>query len=315
MRASSASDSGNIIKGSGNGNAALFDLRSCFAFASIGANLTQRSDISRITVLEIKKDLRADAKSRWDETRKLHAETITEDYVAAFQSRAVKMLPTILKNAATFSNAAAVELDSQRTGDQLGALLAGAYSLTSDAVISLEDAHKWIKEKDWSEERMHESTRDEVKIINKIMDSEAQVETIGYGKITRTIGELVIIARGDVMDQAEAMIMSEELAKITLRRLGIRIEKQMVVISDDSTHISKILANTPYSKNYNTILCRIDGAVKMEPTTFASGIKSRAVKIDSRIIFDDFQSPGISQTEIDLHNTKPRPIIEQTNLF
>lgn len=314
MRASSASDSGKIIKGSGTGNAAQFELRSCFAFASIGANLTQRSDISRITVLEIKKDLRSDAKERWDETRKLHAETITEDYVAAFQSRSVRMLPTILKNAATFSNAAAVELDSQRTGDQLGALLAGAYSLTSDNIISLEDAQKWIKEKDWSEERLHESTRDEVKIINKIMDSEARVETL-YGPVTRTIGELVIMARGDVISASEAMLLSEDLAKITLRRLGIRVEKHMVVISDDSTHISKILANTPYSRNYNTILCRIDGAVKMEPTTFASGIKARAVKIDSRVIFDDFQNPGLTETEIELHNMNSNKIPEQGKLF
>lgn len=301
MRASSTSDSGKIIKGSGTGTAAQFDLRSCFAFASILSSLSQRSDISRITVLELKKDLRENHREIWEETLSMYHATITEDYINAFQSRAVMLLPTILKNAATFSTAAAVELDSQRTGDQLGALLAGAYSLTSDSEISLEDARKWIKERDWSAEKLLESTRDEVKIINKIMDSETTVETVGHGKITRTIGELIIIARGDVVNYSEAVIISEELAKATIRRLGLRLDGFSLVVSDTSEYVSKLLQNTPYSKNFNTILCRIDGAQKMEPTTFASGIKSRAVKIDTRTIFGDYQNPGaVNETELGL---------------
>jgi len=303
MRASSTSDSGKIIKGSGTGTAAQFDLRSCFAFASILSSLSQRSDISRITVLELKKDLRTDHREIWEETLKMYHETVTEDYINAFQSRAVMLLPTILSNAQTFSTAAAVELDSQRTGDQLGALLAGAYSLYSTALISLDDAKKWIKERDWSAERLLESTRDEVKIINKIMDSEAVVETM-YGKHTRTVGELVITARGDVISQAEALIISEDLAKTTLRRLGLRVDGFSLIISDTSDYISKLLYNTPYSKNFNTILQRIDGAIKMEPTTFASGIKSRAVKIDTRVIFGDYENPGSSPTEKEIYRSK-----------
>lgn len=311
MRASSTSDSGKIIKGSGTGTAAQFDLRSCFAFASILSSLSQRSDISRITVLELKKDLRTDHREIWEETLRLYHETVTEDYINAFQSRAVMLLPTILANAATFSTAAAVELDSQRTGDQLGALLAGAYSLYSTALISLDDAKKWIKERDWSAERLLESTRDEVKIINKIMDSETTVETF-YGKHTRTIGELVITARGDIINQSEALLISEDLAKTTLRRLGLRVDGFSLIISDTSEHIAKTLYNTPYSKNFNTILQRIDGAIKMEPTTFASGIKSRAVKIDTRVIFGDYENPGLTATEVEIHKNKED---EQKTIF
>jgi len=168
MRASSTSDGGKIFKGSAGGSASQFDIRSCFAFASIGANLTQRSDISRITVLEIKKDESEDHKEKWQETLKLYSEIVTDEFVQAFQSRTITMLPTILKNARTFSNAAAAVLDSNRTGDQLGALLAGAYSLASDNEISFEDAKKWVMEREWEQERLAESTRDEVKVINKI---------------------------------------------------------------------------------------------------------------------------------------------------
>lgn len=300
MRASSTSDSGKIFKGSAGGSASQFNIRSCFAFASIGANLTQRSDISRITVLEIKKDQTETRKEKWQQTLRMYYDTITDEFVTAFQSRSVKMLPTILKNAKIFSNAVATELDNQRTGDQLGILLAGAYSLTSDSVISSEDAKRWIMEKDWSEERLSDSTRDEIKIVNKIIDSEITVETV-FGKITRTIGEVVIIARGDVVSQSESNYISEELANATLRRIGIKVDGYFVIFSDTSEYIGRILTNTPYSKNFHTILSRVDGAVKMEPTTFASGIKSRATKINSSVIFGDYENPGITEEMKNLH--------------
>jgi len=300
MRASSTSDSGKIFKGSAGGTASQFNIRSCFAFASIGANLSQRSDISRITVSELKKDVSPGRKEKWQETLRMYNDVVTDNYVQRFQSRSVMMLPTILSNAIIFSSAVASELDNQRTGDQLGIILAGAYSLTSDSLISKEEAIKWIKEKDWSEERLHESTRDETKVINKIIDSEATVETT-YGKVTRTIGELVIIARGDVVDKIESNWISEDLANTTLRRLGMKVEGFNLILSSNSEFISRSLSNTPYSKNYNTILCRIDGAVQMEPTTFASGIKSRAVKISTLSIFGDYENPGLTQDEINFH--------------
>lgn len=300
MRASSTSDSGKIFKGSAGGSASQFNIRSCFAFASIGANLTQRSDISRITVLEIKKDQSETRKEKWQQTLRMYYDIITDDFVTAFQSRSVKMLPIILQNAKIFSNAVATELDNQRTGDQLGILLAGAYSLTSDSVISSEDAKRWIMERDWSEERLSDSTRDEIKIVNKIIDSEIIVESIA-GKVTRTIGEIVLIARGDVVEQSESNIISEALANSTLRRIGIKVDGFYVIFSDTSDHIGKILANTPYSKNFHTILSRVDGAIKMEPTTFASGIKSRATKIHSTAIFGDYENPGITDEMKNLH--------------
>ena len=300
VRASSTSEGGKIIKGSAGGSASQFNIRSCFAFASILANLTQRSDISRITVLEIEKDQSENRKEKWQETLKIYNETITDEYVKSFQSRSVRMLPTILINAKTFSNAAASELDNQRAGDQLGIILAGAYSLTSDSIISMENAVKFMQERDWSNEKLSDSTRDEIKLINRIMNSDISVETI-YGKITRTIGEIVLIARGDLVEQTEANLISETLAKNTLRRIGIKLEGFQIIISDNSEFISRLLTNTPYSKNYHTILSRIDGAVKMEPTTFASGIKSRAIKINTSLIFEGYENPGMTEAEINLH--------------
>lgn len=292
MRASSTSDGGKIIKGSSGGSATEFNLRSCFAFASIGANLTQRSDISRITVIEIQPDLRVNKKEFWEETLKIYFEVATDDFIKAFQSRALLFLPTILKNAKTFSNAAATELDNQRTGDQIGIMLAGAYLLYSDNEISLEDAKKFIQERDWSQEKLSDSTKDEVKLLNKIMESEIIIDSMA-GRITRTVGELIIRGRGDVLEDREMNLYSEDLAKSTLKRQGIIIEKYHVIISDNSDFVKRALSDTAYVRNYHTILSRIDGSEKLESVIFGSHVKSRATKIDSRIIFGELENPGI----------------------
>lgn len=285
MRSSSTSDSGKIIKGSSGGTAHQFSLRSCFAFASIGANLTQRSDISRITVLEIKPDNSADKKTRWVETQKMFREIDSEDYVHAFQSRSLKLLPIILENAVTFSIAAAAELDNQRAGDQLGALLAGAYSLTSSKLISFEDASKWIKERDWSEERLMDSTRDEVRLINLLMGSEIDLEGL-YGKSKRTVGEMIRICSGDLnRNLMEESIFPIDNVVSALNRLGMKVESKNLIVSDSSQHIRKLLYNTSYSNNYPMILSRMNGSEKTEDTVFASYTKTRATKIPLIEIF------------------------------
>lgn len=287
MRASSTSDGGKIIKGSAGGAAAQFNIRSCFAFASIGASLTQRSDISRITVLEIKPDEHPDKKQRWKETLDMYYNIVDEDFVKAFQSRSVLLMPTILANAKTFSNAAASELDNQRTGDQLGALLAGAYSLYSDNLITYEDAKKWIKERDWSEERLIDSTRDEIKVLHRIMDAETRIET-SLGDKTRTIGELIMAVIDDKRSAFEIGLYNSERAQETLKRLGIAIEGGFAIFSDTSQFISKCVP-VAYSRNYHTILSRINGAVKIDNYMFGSHIRSRATKINTAEIFGAYE--------------------------
>lgn len=296
MRASSTSDGGKIIKGSSFGDAALYDIKSCFAFASIGQNITQRSDASRITVLEIKKDDRPGKDEFWQQTKDIFVNLITDDYVKAFQSRSVMLMPTIISNAKTFSNAAAVELDSQRSGDQLGSLLAGAYSLYSDNIISYEDAKKWIKERDWSEERLAESTRDERKLLDKIMATETRVET-AIGDKTRTVGELIIAARGDVRSKLESEMITPERANEVLRRIGIYVDSGWVYFADTSAFIAKSVPPA-YSKNYHTILSRVNNAEKVDNIMFGSHVRSRATKINSVEIFGAYDVKPVSEMKM-----------------
>lgn len=281
VRAASSDDSGEMIKGSANGVANIYTLRSCFAFASIVVQIKMQADRGRISVLGIKKltDEKL-SKLRWQELQKKYAEIFVEEFVERFQARTVALLPIIVKNIGVFSSAIAAELGEQRTGDQLGALLAGAYSLFSDKAISYEDAMEFVRSKDWTEERGLDKTRDEIALIQRLLEQMIRVE-LDKSSIERSIGELCLAASGEA---SISYAFSQIDANDRLKRHGFKVEGGYIVISNTAEYIKQILRNTTWSKNHNKILMRLDGAEAVETTRFASGLSTRAVRIPLSII-------------------------------
>jgi len=281
MRSSSASDGGIMAKGTSGGRANTYKIRSCFAFASIAIQITHQSDRTRITILSLKKPEKSELRDkRWKDLVKKYQDTVTEDYATRLRARTISMLPVILKNAETFSAAAAAELGQQRAGDQIGVLLAGAFSLRSAKVISYKEALAWIQERDWSEEKNQEATRDELSLIQHILSQVTRIES-SHGPQERTIGELVQLAAGNSVDKALDMDQANE----RLMRLGMKVAGYYLVIGNSVDAINKYLAGTHWAKNYNKILQRLDGAVDCEPTRFASGLKIRGTKIPMENLF------------------------------
>lgn len=274
MRASSAEDGGVMAKGTAGGSAKTFRIRSCFAFASIAVQISQQSDRTRVTVLGLRRYTAPDKKERWEQILRSYNDIITDEFVSRLQARTISLLPVILRNAETFANAAAAELGAQRTGDQLGALLAGAYSLHSDKVITFDEAVKWVKEKDWSEERGLDRSADELQMLQHMLEQLTSVET-SIGKYERTIGELIELAVGKREEEA---IKAEE-AHNRLKRLGFKYSNGMLIISNTADYIRKILKDTPWPQNHNKVLQRIEGAQKVESTRFIAGLETRAVAV------------------------------------
>lgn len=285
MRSASTADSGIMAKGSSFGRANTYTARSCMGFASIAFQITHQSDRTRVSILGLKKLPETDdKKQRWELLQKKYNDTITEDFSARLRSRTVTLLPIILKNAETFSHAAAAELGQQRAGDQVGILLAGAYSLRSNKKVSYEDALTWIKAQDWNEEKSHEQTRDELALIQHILQQITRIES-STGIQERSIGELVRIAAGVHSD-----ILDREQAQARLGRISMKVVNKYLVIGNSVDIINKYLVGTHWAKNYNKILIRLDGALDSEPTRFASGVKIRATKIPLDTLFQHEQT-------------------------
>ena len=145
MRASSTESGAKIAKGTQNQTGAkLYTIRSSFAFSSINVALEHRADESRVTVLTMATpDPRhaEQAEKRFDALNRDVQETLTTRYAAGLLSRSVGLLPVIRANAEVFARAVAIRFGSRRTGDQVGTLLAGAWALWSDDLVTAESAN------------------------------------------------------------------------------------------------------------------------------------------------------------------------------
>lgn len=281
MRGASVSDGGVIAQGASGGGSATYKIRSCFAFASIGVQMNQQADKSRITLLEIKKINNIDEReSAFKKITNLHAEIINDKFVRGLHARTIKLLPTIVKNSETLNRAAAAVLGDKRHGDQLGPMLAGAYSLLYDGELTYANALEWVKSCDWSEEQTVDMNRDEYRLFNYIMEQiiEAELDTSYRSKLT--VGELVQVASKRI--SAVSYGLSPQSAETILKRHGIKIYNDIyVAVSNSHDGIKRILNKTPWGNgNHGSILTRIEGAEKLSSTRFGEGVaKSNAVAL------------------------------------
>lgn len=286
MRAASSEDGGKILKGGKDGEAKQYSIRSCFAYASIAMQIQQQSDRSRITVLEFR-TMSNDTlrKQRFEKLKALYNATFSDEWVQRFQARTIKMLPTILQNAATFNLVCQEVLGNQRTADQVSILLAAAFSLTSDGLASFEAAKAFVEKENWDAERGMNATKDELRLLAKIAET-----TVRVGVMERTIGELILCAALINTDSE----VGDRTANDTLKRCGIKVvhttitpedpfaERRVVrevVISDSADWLKKTLRDTPWANDHRNLIKRLAGARELPSVRFAAGVINRAIAI------------------------------------
>jgi putative DNA primase/helicase len=269
MRSASTSDSGEIIKGTASHAAKTFRISSCFAMASISVAVDKKSDRSRVTIL----GLNTKHKMTLDELNKQYSR-ITPELVQGIQARTLNMLPVIIHNSATFATAAAQVLGEQRIGDQLGPMLAGAYALTSDNMVSYENALKWVQEQEWTEEREVDAGSDEYALLQYIYNQHIRVQVHG-GYVETTVTEAIEIASGRVQDDN----LGSERAADNLKRIGILAFEDQLIISNTHEWLRRILKETQWAKNHHKILKRLPGATSIGPIRFSGQSQARAIAI------------------------------------
>jgi putative DNA primase/helicase len=243
-------------------------------------HLSQQSDRSRVTLLGLKAPSEDVRKERFQKLMAIHADLINDDFTSALKARTVKMMPVIRHNSAIFNKAAVSVLGTQRHGDQLGSLLAGAVSLEYDGEITYEQALEWVSSKDWNEELSLDSSKDEIRLFTHIMEYRVNVETEYNMKLDRSIGELCLVS-AQVAPLGNPI--APEKAEQELARWGISVRmlngKYIIAIANQHSGLKKILRGTSWSAdNHSKVLERIPNTVGCEPFRFASST-SRAVGI------------------------------------
>jgi len=272
-RQASAETGAGIIKGSASGKAQEYQIRSCFAFASIGVAAHQRADTSRITSLELRKDNTDGGQARFEQLKALWADTLAKPgYAEGIRARSLANAMSITANSKTFAKAVAIKLGDQRIGDQLGALLAGAFSLTSNRDLTLEEATEWVNKQNWHGFLPDEADQDEVRALSWMLDKSIRFEQ-GDRAYTRSIGELVqaYYSTSVTLDEADNI-------RANLMRSGIKVEDETVAISNHHPALRTLFENTSWADKWKDQMARVPGAVAIPGVRFGASTH-RAVRI------------------------------------
>jgi putative DNA primase/helicase len=272
-RQASRESDGRIAKGTAGGQALTWHVRSTFLFSSIGIAATQRADLSRVTVLDLvpEHQRRVD---RFGEALAIYKETLAKpEWAAGLRARSLALAPVIALNCARFKAAVLDHLGNQRDADQIGALLAGAFSLTSGAEISAEAAQEWCAKQDWAAFQTVETERDEARCLAHLMEANVLADLDSGSMVRTTIAELLraVYAR-------EWTTPAAINARAALARLGIGARRDGVDVANAHDELRKIFRETPWGQKWRDQLKRIDGALELSASAI-NGVSKRAVRL------------------------------------
>jgi putative DNA primase/helicase len=277
-RVSSSSGRGVIGKGGADGTAQSFTIRSMFLLCSISTALKQGADQSRFAQLTLRNPSfmpKPERLAHWSALDADITRVCTVELGQRMMLRMVQQIPIIRDSVAVFRRAAAERFDSQRQGDQYGTLLAGAWSLMNSRPATIEDAYCLIDANNWDAYK-EQSEADEERCLQHILQHQIRVEGDRGNGYSRTIWELVELARGS----AASMEIGPTAAESHLGRIGVKVEGERLVISNTAKALRRILDGTPWMDCYATVLTRLPGAKKAGVVRFKgmAGV-SRAVSL------------------------------------
>jgi putative DNA primase/helicase len=296
-RHSSSSFDAKVIKGGADGKSTGTTVRSCFCLAAIRDPLTQAADQSRFSVLEVRPSTAA-AAQKWKKTSVPLADAICDPaFSRRFRGRVFARLPDLLATVLVCSEVAGQVFGDQRMGDQIGALVAGAWLLTHDGIPTAAQAETEIRALDLHEDmdRAAESS-DEQACLSAILEAHIKVDgTAWHGDAS--VGELVRfvvdvnawnaskgtpLAPGEE-DKGQPTLtggVSLKDAERTLGMYGLRVADGGLLISNTNEMLKrKIMAHTTWSRGWSKVLERLPGATKPPTVVKIGGHVSRCVKV------------------------------------
>ncbi len=276
-RVASSESPAQQLKGTPEGEAQRFTIRSMFLMSSIATALRQGADRTRfaqLTLRNLNERPEAERAAHWHDLDRDLNLYITDETRRRLQARTISLIPTIRESVRVCTKAAAQAFNSPRLGEQYGTLIAGAWSLQSSNVITEQQAHQLIADNDWEPYSQATEIPDEQRCIKRILQHMLRVE--GEKVMTRSVGELVDLA----LHRETDLNLPSGLAMATLGRNGIRPEEGAVLISNNAEAVARMLIDTAWANCWPTVLARLPGATKAGVTYFkGAGTSSRAVRV------------------------------------
>lgn len=291
-RQASSDSSGIVVKGTADGAANEFKAQFAMLAASVRASIIHEEDENRFTMLELRRNSSRNA----DQFEKLNAlvVSLTDEYGDQLRARIFKNADKIKASAKILQKIVALKLNA-RLGQQYGTLLAGYWSLSSDEVITQDQAQRLVSSIELHNAKKTMDRSDEQECLNHLLDHIMHTETNGV-RVEGSIREMIYkhITHSPTSDPFGGPKYLD-----SLERLGISVKK-----SDDETkyelrlhlknvNIKNIYKNSQWVGSFDKQMTRIDGAKQSVITKFThAGTVNRCLSIDLDTIFKDI-SPAI----------------------
>lgn len=282
-RQSSTETGAGIVKGTAQGGSVTYLIRSAFLFASIGVAAVKKSDVSRISILQLRKNLGRDASEHFDRVVTLWKETVSNEvYCSKFRARCIRNAKIIRENCEIFGRVAVEFTGDKRSADQIGALLAGAYSLTTSKIVSESIAFEFMRGQDWAGFKSEDVDNDENQCLAHLAASQIRFDVAG-ANYQRTISEVIADIQSDPLSEDDAGTMLRRKDRMdALQRNGVRFcpETRGILVANNHPQLEQIFAPTAWGAGkWKHQLERVTGAKRMGVMAFGSQCRQRCVWI------------------------------------
>lgn len=275
-RQSSSDTGGAAVKGTIDGHARVFRLRSNFIFHGTANGILMKSDASRITVVELLKTNDSFLNTTFKEIKAgLRATTKNPDWCARFAGRALSLVRQTLAAIEVFVDAVGNVVRDSRASDQLGALLAGAWMVENDVPPTAAEAAGIVAALEFGDLAPSENDTDHSGCLNTLL---AYCVHCDEGTRQESIGELLRRAMSGPDEATPETILS---AQRVLIRYGIKTHGlgDHFLVAHRHIMLAKAFAGTPYADKWAIHLKRITGAKPTETPVRFGEVLSRATRI------------------------------------
>lgn len=277
-RQASTETGAGIVKGTATGGSVTYLIRSCFLFASIGVAAVKKADTSRVTVLPLRKNIGPGAQEQFERIKTAWRDTVGRDgFAERIRSRSLRHAKILRVNCETFSAVAVEFTGDKRSADQIGTLLAGAFSLTSTKEITREAAREWMAKQDWTGFKSEDIDNDENQCLSHLFAASIRYELTGRG-VTRSIAEAVALIQSHAISD-EALRERGE-TRDALKRHGILVKDGRAYVANKHPALERLFSDTPWAgAKWRQQLERVEGHQRHEVTSFGTHVRQRAVSI------------------------------------
>jgi len=263
LRNTWSATNGQVVKGSAGGTSSSFNLAFSAMVSSIGVNLLTEADRSRFSVLEL--EPHGDDNEEFRRLEKAMSKITTELGHKIF-ARMVRLIPVILESFEILREEISA-VSRQRTGQQVGMLMAGWWALNSDDVIPRATAAALAQELNLGEARSNRDTED-VSCLRHLLTTSVRLDE-GTTNETATIEQVIF----DKNSQNGKGFERE------LRKYGILVDDDAIFVAHNHAFLKRLFENTQW-KNWSMYLKRIPGAETTGAKFWGRGeTRQRATKI------------------------------------